>query len=161
MGDLGRIKLSVACAAAAMCLPTYAVAQSDAQTPENAQRFLATVLPSQYRYTQDCPSCTWNNFSMASEVRSPTSCETYWDYDLPSGVSTADGSRHVQTGINWRNVLEVTQSDANVRIKERPGRGAIANLWSFDLGSSDMAARAAFAMEVLRRSCDPTAGTGF
>jgi hypothetical protein len=161
MNKPSRMTLIVACAATFLCLPTFADAQSDAQTPENAQRFLATVLPAEYRYTQDCTGCTWTSFAMASEVRSPTSCETYWDDDLPSGVRTADGRRRVQTGINWRNVVEVTQTDTIIRIKEIPGRGAVPNLWSFDLRSSDMAARAAFAMEVLRRSCDPTVGMGF
>lgn len=65
--------------------------------------------------------------------------------NLPSGTFS----------INWRNVSKIARSGTALTLEGNNPRVMIV------FSSEDFATRAAFAMEVLRIRCDPTAGTGF
>ncbi|RYD97678.1 MAG: hypothetical protein EOP50_05535 [Sphingobacteriales bacterium] len=62
--------------------------------------------------------------------------------------------------LNWTSVREVKANGTTVEMAVPP------DPWKFDririgFGSEELATRAAFAMQVIKQSCDPTAKTGF
>lgn len=140
--------LLVLCSLAPSVFPLTGFAQTAQQTPESAQRFLATALPREYTITFN--NNNYDERTAVSEIRSLVACETIWHFS-----NILNPNRRLDDGINWRGVIEVRQESTFVYITQE---GYIRR---YNLRSESLAARATFAMEFLRLHCDPTADTGF
>lgn len=127
-------------------------ASAQQQTPENAQRFLALSLPSQYRYQLDGIDEAFTERRTAEIQAQDSNCRTTW----PNGRT----DQQTETSIDWRRTLEIRHNGRLVTLVVRNPHD-IRVTWFFDLGADAAAARAAFAMEFLRQHCDPAVGTGF
>jgi hypothetical protein len=134
------------------------------QTVENAQRFLSDALPRRatvqetWRNSQSDPGAThgirsayYEVFSLVDQRGRPldTRCETVVLYS-----SSPDPERTL-TSVKWWDVEEVRQDDTIVIVE------SAYRTQRFNLPTSALAARVAFAMEFLRGECDPGRDTGF
>lgn len=166
----------------------HAIAQTPAQTPENAHNFLRGLAQQGVIYYQ--PGDSTKSFSTPVSdrpnrrnshtipmgpwlLRLPASdrCLTRVEpIDLPpyEGRDASGFPEHnnyvmglaelFQQGIDWSKVNTIAQSGSEVSVQSNYlSRGPVRLIF----GSADMAARAAYAMEVIKMSCDPVANTGF
>jgi hypothetical protein len=123
---------------------------SPAQTPENAQRFLAINLPTKFGYYSAALRSV-DVFLVGPATSGRNVCAT--DFQA---YTTGQGT--ASWGIDWATVAQVkhTSGSSVVEVYERKGM-----IRGIDFNSPSLAARAAFAMEFLRQHCDPSADTGF
>jgi hypothetical protein len=86
----------------------------------------------------------------------------YGNFSIPGAETWYPFVPHIrqinQTGIDWSRVSGTGTSDSKVTLRGSFFSGGYIN---FVFESTDMATRAAYAIEVLRQSCDPASGTGF
>ena len=161
------------------------------QTPENAQVFLnkvvaqggssATIanyewdrfppsgnsfrMPDGTRCYDSCPITEASTGPATRAIRFNSVCQTLIDIDIRSKMVGAD-SWNPRYGypygyvIDWTKVAEVRQSGSTVYIDGHTDRNGL-KIQSVNLPSENLAKRVAFAMEVIRLSCDPTGSTGF
>lgn len=160
--------------------------QAPEQTVEGAQRFLSMVLPGN-GYTSGgfrdavrqagknagasvmldgagkvtdastVSRCTsrilYDNSSVSLIVTAGRRTQRLSVYDLAPGWVTGGKPG----GFHWGEVKEVKQVGGTVELLFKGN-----TTWTtVHLGSNDLAARVAYAMEYLRIHCDPTASTGF
>lgn len=136
--------------AATLAIAGPAAAQEAKQTPESAQRFLAINLPTFFSV-----SMNGQREITATRTTVPTATDTCTtDFKARLG----NESNAISWAMGWRSVVDVSNSEGSsyVVVKDKFGFTK-----GFDFGSAALAARAAFAMEFLRQSCDPAADTGF
>ncbi len=161
-----------------------AVKQTGArQTPENAQQFIIKLAQKGALTHQVQSRWGWNVGGVVTRVESLRDktfthqfppdhiksvsalgkCQTSLDYDSPKSVHTnppgygsiAHPLWYDTKIIHWKYVTEVKQVYTSVEWTQQN------IVRSFDVSSTDLAARLAYAMEFLRLSCDDTADTGF
>jgi hypothetical protein len=146
--------------AAAIGMSGAAAAQTEQQTIENAHAFLVLTLPRTYTSHVACPNVTggWCNTHRTSILSPPVPhgrCGTllYVRHDFQNFDN--------EKVIYWDHVTSVDHADGGSNVAVTMTSGASAQRFYFEVASPDLAARVAFAMEFIRRSCDPTQGLGF
>lgn len=144
----------------AASLSAPAAAQAEQQTVENAQAFLALTLPRTYTSHVACPNVPggWCNTHRTSILSPPVPhgrCATL--FNVRHDFNNFDNEKVIY----WDHVTSVDHADASSNVAVTMTTGATAQRFYFEVTSPDLAARVAFAMEFIRRSCDPTQGLGF
>lgn len=184
MTPIARMVLALALAAAFVA---PAQAQTAAPTAANAQLFLKTVIgqggtsfsfddflwyrtPPPNRSYDGCQSdCPYNGGATASALQASSSeaCATtvtvtVAGYNAPTDYGNAyfrSSMTNYPYAIDWRKVAKVRVVESEVYISGYAYGGVRLTRVSFS--ATELATRAAKAMEFLRAQCDPTAATGF
>lgn len=138
-----------AAALATLLAAGAAVAQEPEPTPENAQRFLKAAFENIRNPVYDKNGSLVPNVEWVIRV-GIGECQTGLNYSNSTG-----GNENYS--LDWKRVSKIQPEGASVRIfwAQHP------NGLVFHVGSEELTARVAYAMEVLRAACDPTRGFGF
>ena len=127
--------------------------QGAEQTPENANRFLASVFPRRLTANRNGH---WEA-ERVSDLTFRGNCFVYFQ------TRRLRDNRVARNELSWEYIAEARQGDA-----AHESRSIVyltfresGTVWYLNFGSPALAARAAYAVEFLRQHCDPAAGTGF
>jgi hypothetical protein len=137
----------------------FAFQHSSGQTAEGAQAFLSMQFPP----TFSLPPA--QNRILSARYEPDGNCAANVHHRIEAGVlnngRVETVYRESLVRLSWADVLEVNRSDgeAVITVRSRGPHGP----WSLAINvqSADLAARVAYAMEFLRRECDPSQQTGF
>lgn len=132
-----------------------AYAQEPQQTPEGAMAFLGKTLIGS-RYSISMSKYSWHHTVKGFAAESKCSATFMLKSVDEDQMLKPEGYPHT---FRFDEVAEVTSNpeESSITTKSLKGQG----LTTFTLASSAISSRVAYAMEFLRKSCDPTAGTGF